>query len=114
MQTRSIRALVGVALVGVSALLGACSAHVEFGGTGGGVDKNELAKVVKQRVEEQAGVKAEKVECEDHLPAKVGAVQRCVLTESGKKYGVTVTADAVEGTKVKFNIKVDGKPMATV
>lgn len=63
---------------------------------------------------EKAGIKVGSVECEGRLPAKVGAVQRCVLAEGGEKYAVTVTASSVEGAGVKFNVKVDGVPMAGV
>ncbi|SUA31490.1 Uncharacterised protein [Mycolicibacterium fortuitum] len=90
-------------------LLGACSANVEFSRTSS-VDKVKLAAEVKQQLEAQTGAKADSVVCEGDLAAEVGATQRCVLTADSEKYGVTVTASSVEGTRVKFDIKVDDSP----
>ncbi|OMB99265.1 hypothetical protein A5733_00920 [Mycobacterium sp. NS-7484] len=108
--TSNIRVAAAAGLVVAAGLLGACSGHVEIGKTAG-VDKEQLAKVVKQKLEAQAGSKADSVVCDDDLPAKVGATQRCVLTVDGTKYGVTVTANSVDGGKVNFNAKVDDEPM---
>lgn len=105
-----VRAVAGAALIVAAGLLGACSAHVDIG-TKAGVDKDKLAKVVKQKLEAQAGSKADSVVCDDDLPAKVSATQRCVLTVDGAKYGVAVTANSVEDGKVNFNAKVDDEPM---
>ncbi|OMC34061.1 hypothetical protein A5740_10470 [Mycobacterium sp. GA-1841] len=108
--TLNIRVVAAAALVVAAGLLGACSGHVEIGKTAG-VDKDKLAKVVKQKLEAQAGSKADSVVCDDDLPAKVGATQRCVLTVGDTKYGVTVTANSVEDGNVKFGAKVDDEPM---
>ena len=104
------RMLAGAAALVAAGLLGACSAHVEVGKTSG-VDKDKLAAVVKQKLEAQVGSKADSVVCDDDLPAKVGATQHCVLTAGGTKYGVTVTANSVEGDNVKFGVKVDDEPV---
>lgn len=93
-------------------LLGACSAHVEFGSRTADVDKVKLAEEIKKRLEEQAGAKSDSVKCREDLPAKVGATRRCVLTADDKRYGVTVTATSVRDGHVKFDIKVDDGPMA--
>ncbi len=112
MKTASnMRVLVGAGMVAAAGLLGACSAHIEAG-TNSGVDKDKLAEVVKQKLEAQVGAEADSVVCEGNLPAKVGATQRCVLTDGSTKYGVTVTANSVEGSNVKFGVEVDDKPMA--
>lgn len=104
------RTTVGIAALAVAGLLGACSGHVEVGTTPG-ISKDQLAKTVKERLEAQVGAKADSVVCDGTLPAKVNATQRCVLTAGSQKYGATVTANSVEGTNVKFDVKVDDKPM---
>jgi Domain of unknown function (DUF4333) len=105
-----MRVFVGAAMLIAAGLLGACSAHVDFGKTAG-VNKDKLAEVVKQKLEAQAGAEADSVVCEGDLPAKVDATQRCVLTADGTEYGVTVTATSVDGDNVKFDAKVDDEPM---
>ncbi|WP_280832344.1 DUF4333 domain-containing protein [Mycolicibacterium frederiksbergense] len=90
--------------------LGACSAHFDVGRTKA-VSKDQLADIVKQKLEAQVGAEADSVVCEGNLSAKVGATQRCVLTDGSKKYGVTATATSVDGDNVKFDIDVDDKPM---
>jgi Domain of unknown function (DUF4333) len=55
------------------------------------------------------GKKVDEVTCPD-LPARVGASTRCTLTTGHDTYGVTVTATAVQGTDVKFDIQVDQAP----
>ncbi|WP_155915296.1 MULTISPECIES: DUF4333 domain-containing protein [unclassified Mycolicibacterium] len=104
------RVTVGAVMVLAAGLLGACSAHVEAGTTSG-ISTEQLAKTVKEKLEAQVGAKADSVVCDGILPAKVDATQRCVLTAGSKKYGVTVTANSVEGDNVKFGVEVDDKPM---
>lgn len=103
-------AFAATVLVAVS-LLGACSASVEASKSAG-ISKDRLADVVKEKLEAQVGSKADSVECDGELPAKVGATQRCVLTDGDKKWGVTVTANSVEGDNVKFGVEVDDQPMS--
>lgn len=110
-MTSCARMCVVAAAVIVAGPLGACSAHFEAGTTAG-IDKEQLGKIVKEKLEAQAGAKADSVVCDDALRAKVGATQRCVLSAGGKKYGVVVTATSVDGDKVKFDVKVDDKAMS--
>ncbi|MBU9762936.1 DUF4333 domain-containing protein [Mycobacterium sp. TNTM28] len=98
-------------MLAMTALLGACSASVEVGKTAA-VSKEQLDKTVKEKLEAQVGAKADSVDCDGDLEGKVGATQRCVLTAGGTKMGVTVTATSVEGDNVKFDVKVDDKPMS--
>ncbi|OMC05180.1 hypothetical protein A5734_08455 [Mycolicibacterium fortuitum] len=109
-MTSKVRMSVAATAVIAAGLLGACSAHFEAGTTAG-VGKEQLAKIVKEKLEAQAKAKADSVVCDDALRAKVGATQRCVLTAGTKKYGVTVTATSVDGDNVKFDVKVDDKAM---
>ncbi|AKS31713.1 hypothetical protein AFA91_07305 [Mycolicibacterium goodii] len=95
----------------MAGLLGACSASMEAEKKIG-VPKDTLSQTVKERLEGQVGAQADSVECEGDLPAEVGATQRCVLTDGSAKYGVTVTANSVDGDNVKFGVEVDDEPMS--
>lgn len=41
---------------------------------------------------------------------EVGATTRCTLTDAGETYGVNVNVTKVDGTDVKFDLKVDHQP----
>lgn len=74
------------------------------------VDKGELAKEISAQLEKQVGRAPESVECPDDLKGEVGATTRCTLNDGGKTYGVDVNVTKVEGTDVKFDLKVDDQP----
>ena len=75
-------------------------------GTSVSVDKDELAKKIAQQV----GRAPESVRCPDNLEGEVGATTRCTLDDSGKTYGVDVNVTKVDGTDVRFDLKVDDRP----
>ena len=79
-------------------------------GTSVSVDKDELAKEISAQLEKQVGRAPESVECPDNLKGEVGATTRCTLTDAGETYGVDVNVTRVEGTDVKFDLKVDDQP----
>ncbi|WP_123023864.1 DUF4333 domain-containing protein [Mycolicibacterium stellerae] len=79
-------------------------------GSGVSVDKNDLAKEISAQLEKQVGRAPESVDCPDDLKGEVGATTRCTLNDAGKTYGVDVNVTKVEGTDVKFDLKVDDKP----
>ena len=58
----------------------------------------------------QVGHAPESVECPENLKGEVGATTRCTLNDSGETYGVDVNVTKVEGTDVKFDLKVNDKP----
>ena len=58
----------------------------------------------------QVGHAPDSVECPDSLEGKVGATTRCTLKDGDQTYGVGVNVTKVEGTDVKFDIKVDDQP----
>lgn len=74
------------------------------------VDKDQVAEEVSNQLAQQAGRKPDSVTCPQNLKGKVGATLRCELVDNGQTWGVTVTVTAVEGSDVKFDIKVDDQP----
>jgi hypothetical protein len=74
------------------------------------VDKGELAKEISAQLQKQVGRAPESVDCPDDLKGEVGATTRCSLTDAGETYGVNVDVTKVDGTDVKFDLKVDDKP----
>lgn len=116
------RAMVAAAIVAAAGVLGACSGHVEVSASTApstptsespapAVAKEQLAVVVKQRLEEKVGAPADSVVCDGDLPAQVGAEQQCILTDGDRRYRVHVTAKAVNGGKVNFGIETDPHPI---
>jgi hypothetical protein len=119
------RRVAAAGVVVAAGCLGACSAHVEVGtpssstvsssstsaAAAPGVSKEQLASVVKQRLEAKVGKKADAVVCDGDLPAQVGAKQQCVLTDGADQYRVHVTASEVNGGKVDFSIETDPDPI---
>ena len=79
-------------------------------GTNVSVDKGDLAKEISAQLEKQVGRAPESVECPDDLKGEVGATTRCTLNDGGETYGVDVNVTKVEGTDVKFDLKVDDQP----
>jgi hypothetical protein len=105
-RTTSLVAGLAVAV----AVLGGCSGSVSVGELS--VDKDRLASLAKQKLEEAAGQEAEGVVCAGDVPAKVGATQRCMLTTlDGTAIGVTATVTAVNGDDVGFDFKADDEPL---
>jgi hypothetical protein len=74
------------------------------------VDKDELAKEISAQLAKQVGRAPESVECPDNLKGEVGATTRCTLNDAGEAYGINVNVTKVDGTDVKFDLKVDDKP----
>ena len=104
-----IRRLFGSAVwaAAVVATVAACSFSA---GTNVSVDKGDLAKEISAQLEKQVGRAPDSVECPDDLKGEVGATTRCMLNDGGEKYGVDVNVTKVEGTDVKFDLKVDDQP----
>ena len=102
------RLLVPVMLaVAAIAVVAGCSFSA---GTGVSVDKEALAQEVSDKLKGQVGRAPDSVTCPDDLKGEVGATMRCELEDGGQIYGVTVKVTKVEGTDVKFDMKVDDAP----
>jgi hypothetical protein len=117
-------ALPSAGLVLVAILSAGCSAHVSIGkGSPSSmatttaaqavtVDKDRLAALGKEKLEQAAGQESESVECDGDIDGTPGATQRCVLTAlDGTKIGVTATVISVKGDDVNINFKADDHPM---
>jgi uncharacterized protein DUF4333 len=104
-----MRRLVGSAVWGAAALATtvACSFSV---GSGVTVDKKDLAKEISAQLEKQVGRAPDSVDCPDDLKGEVGATTRCTLKDGSDTYGVNVNVTKVDGTDVKFDLKVDDQP----
>lgn len=104
------RRAIATAMLIAATLLGGCSGHAEVGKTPA-VSKDKLAATVKQKLEAQAGEKADSVVCDGDLQGRVGAKQRCVLTVGTTKYAVHVTTTGVDGDDIKFEAQTDDQPL---
>jgi mRNA-degrading endonuclease toxin of MazEF toxin-antitoxin module len=74
------------------------------------VDKNQVAKVISDKLTEQVGRRPQSVTCPDNLKGVVGATLRCQLTDTDDKYGVNVNVTSIDAGDVNFDIKVDDQP----
>jgi hypothetical protein len=79
-------------------------------GTSVSVDKDDLAKEISAQLKNEVGRAPDSVECPDNLKGEVGATTRCTLDDAGETYGIDVNVTKVEGSDVKFDLKVDDKP----
>ena len=96
-------------LVLATAGVAACSASLGDTGT---VSEGEVEDRVKEGLAAEVGTAPESVECDDDLPAEVGASIRCVLTApNGDRVGLTVTTTEVDGDDVRFEFVVDDQVM---
>jgi Domain of unknown function (DUF4333) len=103
-----MRRLLGSAVWAAAAMITAvaCSFSASTTPT---VDKGELAKEISAQLKNQIG-REESVDCPDDLKGEVGAKTRCTFTDAGETYGVNVDVTKVDGTDVKFDLKVDDEP----
>lgn len=102
--SRSVLAVAAVVLV-----TSGCSFSASVGPTPK-VSTDKLEKTISDKLEAQVGQRPDSVSCPDPLKGKVGETVRCSLTSGPTTYGMTVTANAVEGKKVSFDIQVDDTP----
>ncbi|HXL61549.1 MAG TPA: DUF4333 domain-containing protein, partial [Mycobacterium sp.] len=77
------------------------------------VDKKDVAQEISDQLQQQTGKKPDSVTCPDNLKSLAGATLRCTLVDARQTYGVNVTVTSVEGSHVKFDIKVDHQPITS-
>ena len=95
-----------------SVLLGFAAVAISAGCSAGGVTvgKDDVAGEISTQLKQEVGRAPESVTCPEDLKGEVGATLRCELDDKGEKYGVTATVTKVDGSNVKFDIKVDDEP----
>ena len=76
----------------------------------GGVEPRTLEETIASRVGEAMGRPVDEVVCTETLAPMVGATQKCKLRDGTSWYDVDNTTTLVEGTNVKFNLKVSENP----
>jgi hypothetical protein len=104
-----VRRLFG-SVVWAAAAVATAAACSFSAGSSVSVDKKDLAKEISAQLTKQVGRAPESVECPDDLKGEVGATTRCTLNDGDQTYGVGVNVTKVDGTDVKFDLKVDDKP----
>ncbi|MGP3918823.1 DUF4333 domain-containing protein [Nonomuraea sp. 10N515B] len=74
------------------------------------VERPTVEQQVADQLAAKVGQRPKAVECPGDLKGEQGTTMRCQLeANDGTKLGLTVTVTSVEGSNVKFNIKVDNK-----
>lgn len=90
-----------LAAAAAAALLVGCSSEAKL-------SKDEVANSVAEKLAAQTGQPKPDVTCPEDLAGKVGTSLRCKLTATdGTSFGVTVKVTSVDGSTVKYDIKVD-------
>lgn len=91
----------GLAAAAAAALLVGCSAEAKL-------SKDDVADSVAEKLAAQTGQPKPDVTCPEDLKGKVGTSLRCRLTATdGTGFGVTVKVTSVEGSTIRYDIKVD-------
>lgn len=103
-----MRRLVGSVLLSFAAIVTAAGCSFSIGGVT--VAKDDVAKTISSQLKQEVGRAPESVSCPTDLKGEVGATVRCKLDDDGDTYGVTATVTKVDGTDVRFDIKVDDEP----
>jgi hypothetical protein len=78
-----------------------CSADVSVEKT---VSKDDVAKQISSKVNDQSGQAPESVSCPGDLKASVGATLNCTMTANGQNDNVNVTVTKVNGDDVDFDM----------
>ena len=71
------------------------------------VDKHAVEQGAKNALAQQVGRAPQSISCPKNLDAKVGASERCTLTDNGTTVGMTVTVTKVHGGGVTYTVAVD-------
>lgn len=85
-----------VAIGAALGLLAACG--------GGAVSASEIEEEARAQFEQQFPV--DSVDCDEDLPAEVGATITCVLVSEGDAFEMTVTTSEVEDGTVNFDLEL--------
>jgi hypothetical protein len=92
-----------LAAAAAAALLVGCSSEAKL-------SKDEVADAMAEKLAAQTGQPKPDITCPEDLVGKVGTSLRCKLTASdGVTLGVTAKVTSVDGTTIRYDIKVDEK-----
>ncbi|MGW4484229.1 DUF4333 domain-containing protein [Amycolatopsis sp. NPDC004368] len=92
-----------VAVCGI-ALVAGCSAHVEVTRR---VSQADLERGIADALEKSVGQRPDTISCPGPIDAKVGQQMRCRLVAGTTKAGLTATINTVNGSDVRYSVKVD-------
>ena len=74
------------------------------------LDKGTVEQGAKDALAKTVGRAPQSIKCPKDLDAKVGATERCTLTDHGTRLGMTVRVTRVHDDKANFDVVVDQKP----
>ncbi|MFW6600171.1 DUF4333 domain-containing protein [Propionibacteriaceae bacterium Y2011] len=95
---RKILVTVAVAMVALVSLTGCFGPPT--------VSQADVEEQISTQLEKQVGTKPDQVTCPGDLTGEVGTTMTCTLTHEGQSLDVNVEVTEVEGSTVRFNIKV--------
>ena len=73
------------------------------------LDKATIEQGAKDALAKTVGRAPQSISCPKDLDAKVGATERCTLTDHGTRLGMTVRVSRVHDDKANFDVVVDQK-----
>ena len=90
---------------------GATALAVAAAGCGGSntLEASAVEQGAKDALAKTVGRAPQSIRCPKDLDAKVGASERCTLTDHGTKLGMTVRVTRVHDDKANFDVVVDQK-----
>lgn len=69
--------------------------------------ESDVEEYASSALEDEIGVKPDKVDCPGGMPLKVGEDMRCTLTHEGDSTGMTVKVGSVDGGDFHLDVEVD-------
>jgi NAD(P)H-hydrate repair Nnr-like enzyme with NAD(P)H-hydrate epimerase domain len=88
----------------LGATLGACS-------LGYHLSKHQVERTASRALKNATGRTSGSIDCPRGLDVTKGNSERCVLTASSFKAGMTVTLDSVSGRHYHMHVQVDNRPL---
>jgi hypothetical protein len=73
------------------------------------LEKATVEQGAKDALAKTVGRAPQSISCPKDLDAKVGATERCTLTDHGTRLGMTVRVTRVHDDKANFDVVVDQK-----
>ncbi|GAA3584582.1 hypothetical protein GCM10022222_81590 [Amycolatopsis ultiminotia] len=101
------RAVLAVGMAAV--VLAGCSAQVEVKRQ---VAKAEFEKGISDALEQSIGQRPDAIVCPGPIDAVPNKQMRCQLVSGSVKFGLTATIRSVDGSDVRYGVKVDDKPLS--